>query len=171
MGQNKNIEKRKKNQLNQYQENRKNTIKQTTNIQNMKNEEYKYDENMMSGKRDVVFKKGFLQKQGKKFKHFHERYFILWSNGLMNYYSKEHTLFANYQEKSKQLTVKNTDKQSIEDSGDDEEKQQKQQKNKNKKFKKHMKRKSTLHKLGLKSDVIKPKGTIDINELIETQFL
>merc|ERR1712154_393088 len=59
--QNKNIEKRK-NQLNQYQENRKNTIKQTTNIQNMKNEEYKYDENMMSGKRDVVFKKGFLQK-------------------------------------------------------------------------------------------------------------
>eukprot|EP00483_Globobulimina_turgida_P007762 UN07777 len=56
----------------------------------------------MSGKRDVVFKKGFLQKQGKKFKHFHERYFILWSNGLMNYYSKEHTIFANYAEKSKQ---------------------------------------------------------------------
>ena len=46
----------------------------------------------MSGKRDVVFKKGFLAKQGKKFKHFHERYFVLWSNGLMNYYSKEHTI-------------------------------------------------------------------------------
>ena len=33
------------------------------------------------------------------------------------------------------------------------------------------KRKSTLRKLGLKSDVIRPKGIIDINDLIETQFL
>jgi len=173
--------------------------------------------------RDVVFKKGFMSKQGKKFKHFHERYFILWSNGLMNYYAKEHTIFANYTEKSKQdksssgshgnhgntgsvspsntdllsaaspsilqddaspvsvsteqhlkspvtFTSLNTPSVSVDESGDEmSPKDIAEADAKGKRPK--QKRKSTLRKLGLKSDVIRPKGIIDINDLIETQFL
>jgi len=135
--------------------------------------------NVVSGKRDVVFKKGFLAKQGKKFKHFHERYFILWSNGLMNYYSKEHTVFANYEEKSKEKEsaadangllspslANGNSNGSLDESGDDAV-----LKTSTPTTPRTKKRRSTLKKLGLKSDVIKPKGTIDVNDLIETQFL
>ena len=177
----------------------------------------RWGNHIMSGKRDVVFKKGFMSKQGKKFKHFHERYFILWSNGLMHYYSNEHTVFSTYVEKSKsnhgsnrnsdsndgsqqqhsnsnnnslkvgqggQSPIKSS-KTSIHDDdsmafdSDDEnnsfpkispqtniKKQTRHKASANK-----IKRKSTFAKLGLKSDTIKPKGIIDINDLIETQFL
>eukprot|EP01084_Bolivina_argentea_P112935 201382_1 len=164
---------------------RKNTVKKSLETDtNDVDEEYKSMEShalpdpRMSSKRDVVFKKGFMQKQGKKFKHFHDRYFILWSNGFMNYYSKEHTLFTNYAEKSKQGVGGNlnapsnlTDDQESGDEAPAKPTKSTTKKRKKRKAKTHIKRKSTLHKLGLKSDVIKAKGIIDINDLIETQFL
>jgi len=172
---------------------RKHTLKQTLRKSKMgrgsddSDAEDAFDAKYLAvGKRDVVFKKGFLSKQGKKFKHFHERYFILWSNGLMNYYSKEHTVFANYTEQSKSQSKllspsPNSNQQNEkfsamdENSGDENPIQNlstpKVSSPSTPITPRTKKRRSTLRKLGLKSDVIKPKGTIDVNDLIETQFL
>eukprot|EP00485_Elphidium_margaritaceum_P008718 CAMPEP_0202706338 /NCGR_PEP_ID=MMETSP1385-20130828/18769_1 /ASSEMBLY_ACC=CAM_ASM_000861 /TAXON_ID=933848 /ORGANISM="Elphidium margaritaceum" /LENGTH=750 /DNA_ID=CAMNT_0049364783 /DNA_START=123 /DNA_END=2375 /DNA_ORIENTATION=- len=170
------------------------------------NDELEY-KNMSLKRGDVVFKKGFQQKQGKKFKHFHERYFVLFSNGLLHYYAKEHTVFASYAEVSKPASTAASDNtmattnslrapqppslmedesydQEEEEDEVDEQQQQEQEaeeekevvqvqlkKEDNKSKEPNLQRRSTFVRLGLKSAAIKPKGIIDINDLIETQFI
>ena len=71
--------------------------------------------------------------------------------------------------KSPAVSSLHTPSVSVDESGDELSPKEEATSGKRKRSK--VKRKSTLRKLGLKSDVIRPKGIIDINDLIETQFL
>lgn len=61
------------------------------------------EESVFASKRNMSYKKGWLKKQGKNFKTYHDRYFILYANGLMKYFTKEHTKFASFKKRKSSL--------------------------------------------------------------------